>query len=311
MGAGALTAGTSMITANKAAKAAAAAADKAKVDIAQLDAQTREMAKRNAYESAALEKELTPEVPQLRTAANQAVIRGLTPDSRAEGAASMLYSRMGQQGAVSPLLQAAIDKARANLGLGGQLSIDQRNEAMRSGGAAAGEATGGLGLGRDLAARDLGLKSYEVERQRLADAAAIGGQELGMNQFNANNFLNQFSTLQTYNANRRSQDLMAAQYGQSIAPPVVGLDPSAAANVAVGNSNNAAAAAMNAAAIRGQTSQGLTQLGGQLIGYGLLNMAQPGAGGAAIPSSSSPTGYLTPGGNVGVQTNWSFPSAKG
>lgn len=299
LAAGALSAGAGMMSANSAAKAAAAAADKAKIDINALDAQTRAMALRNAQDSAALEKALTPEVPELRTAANKAVLSGLTPDSRMEGAANSLYGRLGQ-GATSPLLQAAIEKARADLALGGRLSQDQQNEATRRGAAAAGTSTGGLGLGRDLAARDLGLTSYQVEQQRLANAAGIGGQELGMNQFNANNFLNQFSALQTYGSNRRSQDLAAAQYGESIQQPVVGMDPSAAANVAVGNSNAASAAAANAANIKGASAQGMTQLGGQLLGYGLAAYGGGGFGGGMGSTNGVSSGMLQNQGGLGI-----------
>lgn len=254
--------------AKKAQQQASQAAQAGQINIAAIDAQTREMARRNALESAELERQLTPEVPQLRTAANQAVLQGLQPSGQQQAAIDSLYARMG--GSVStPLLQAAIDKARADLAQGGQLSVDQRNEAARRGLSTSGAVTGGLGLGRDLAARDIGLTSYQVEQQRLQNAAGLGSQELGREQFNATNFLNQFQALQNYYNNNRSFALGAAQYGQSIQQPIVGLDPSSAANLAVGNSNNAQAAATNAANIKGQQAQGLTQLGGQFLGFGL------------------------------------------
>jgi hypothetical protein len=257
--------------AKSAQKDALAAAQAGQVNISSLDAMTREIAKRNAEQSAALEKAMTPEVPELRTAANKAVIAGLQPSSAQNAAADSLFARLG--GTVStPLLQAAIDKAKSDLALGGKLGVDQQNEVARRAIARTGSVTGGLGLGRDVTARDLGLTSYNVEQQRLQNAAGIGGQELQREQFNNTNFLNQFQALQNYYNNNRSFSLGAAQYGQSIAPPIVGLDPSSAANIAVGNQNNAQAAATNAANIKGATAQGMTQLGGQFLGFGLGQM---------------------------------------
>jgi len=268
MGVGAASTAYGASQQRKAQKDAIEAGKSGQVNIAAIDAQTREMARRNALESAELERQLTPEVPQLRTAANQAVMQGLNPSSQQQAAIDSLYARMG--GSVStPLLQAAIEKARADLAQGGQLSVDQRNEAARRGLARAGTVTGGLGLGRDLAARDIGLTSYQVEQQRLQNAAGLGAQELGREQFNASNFLNQFQALQNYYNNNRSFALGAAQYGQSIQQPIVGLDPSSAANLAVGNQNVSAQALANQANIRGQQAQGLTQLGGQFLGFGL------------------------------------------
>lgn len=254
--------------AKKAQEQALQAAQAGQVDIAALDAMTREIAKRNAEQSAALEKAMTPEVPALRTAANQAVLAGLSPDANQTAAADALFARLGGT-TYTPLLQAAIDKARSDLALGGRLSIDQQNAATRGAAATTGTVTGGLGLGRDVSARDLGLTSYNVEQQRLQNASSIGGQELAREQFNSTNFLNQFQALQNYYNNNRSFALGAAQYGQSIAPPIVGIDPTAAANIAVGNQNAAQAAQSNAANIRGATAQGMTQLGGQFLGFGL------------------------------------------
>lgn len=279
-----------MVQSNQAAKKAAGAGNASKVDIAALDEQTRQIAKQNAYDSAELERLLTPEVPQLRTEANQAVRSGIGGTSEQRAASAMMFDRLNNpQGmssasfAMSPLLQQAIAKAREDLALGGRLSLSQRNEAIRAGGAQSGTVSGGMGLGRDLAARDLGLSSFSVEQQRLQNAANLGSAEQGAlgnqatfnlnrDSLNAQNWLNNYGAFNTYLNNLRSQDLQAAAFGQSITPPVVGLDPSAVANLSVANSNINAQALMNAANIKAQGAQNLTKFGGQMIGYGMGGM---------------------------------------
>lgn len=264
------------------------------IDIAALDDQTRAIAKQNAADAAALEAKMTPEVPQLRTAANQAVLGGLGGNANQGALANFVMSRFGKPitggGTLNtPLLNEAIAKARSDLALGGQLSLDQRNEATRRGAADAMGATGHLGLGRDLSARDLGLTSYGVEQQRLANATNLAPQEFGRENtmlnygFNSDlannqNYLSQFGALNSYYNNLRQQDLAAAAYGQSIQQPVVGLDPSAVGNLTVANKNNQTIAAMNAANIKAQTGQNLMGFGGQLLGYGSSFF---GGGGAA------------------------------
>ncbi len=288
-------------------KAAANAAANAKVDIAALDNQTREIAKKNAFDAANLEKQLTPEVPQLRTAANNAVLGGIGGNANQESMANFVMSRFGQPitggGTMNtPLLNEAIAKARADLGLGGQLSLDQRNEATRRGATAAGTVSSGrgLGLGRDLSARDLGMTSYQVEQQRLANAAMFTPQEsqnqatmlnygLQSDIANNQNLMTQYGALNSYYNNLRQQDLAAAQYGQSISQPVVGLDPSAVANISIGNQNNQTQAAMNAANIKAQQGQNLMGFGGQLLGYGLMG----GFGGASGAGAGLPQVYPT------------------
>lgn len=286
------------------AKAAQAAAQRAgqnaQVDIQKLDEQTRAIARRNAEESAALERAMTPEVPQLREQSNLAVIRGLTPSAGQEAAATTLASRIGS-GVNTPLLQAAIDKARADLALGGRLDVETQNAATRGAAARAGGSFGNLGLGRDLAARDLGLTSMQVAQQRLQNAQSLGGMELGKEQYDNSNFLNAFSALNDYYNANRGYALGAAGYGQSIQQPVVGIDPSTAANLAVANANATGAAGANMANIQGTSARNLTNLGGQFLGYGISGMK-------AAPKLPN-TGYVTPGGNMGVNTNWSFPNA--
>jgi hypothetical protein len=270
------------------------------VDIKKIDDQTREIAKRNAEESAALERAMTPEVPELRREANMAVRGGFSPSAGQESAAATLASRIGT-GVNTPLLQAAIDKARADLALGGRLDVETQNAATRGAAATAGRSFGNLGLGRDLAARDLGLTSMQIAQKRLENAEGLGARELGREQFDRTNFLDSFSALNNYYNANRDYALGAAKYGESIEQPIVGIDPTTAANLTISNANERAKAAANMANIQGTSARNLTNLGGQFLGLGLAGMK---------PAPKVPgTGYSTPGGNVGVNTNWSFPNA--
>lgn len=101
------------------------------------------------------------------------------------------------------------------------------------------------------------------------------GQRQQANQFDQGYLLNQAQLLQSLSSGDFAKALAAAQFGQSIQAPVVGLDPSAIANLAVGNQNAGTAAGQTAAQIAASQAQGLGQFGGALTGVGLgaLNYA--------------------------------------
>ncbi len=279
------------IQGNKAQKAAAEAAKASQVDINALDAKTREIARQNALESAELERQLTPEVPQLRQQSLQGVMRGLADSEATNASRDALMGRLGQDvagPAMSPLLAAAVAKAKADLDLGGGLDVETKNQIMRSGIARAGGVAGPgsvPGLGRDITARDLGLTSLQLQNQRLANAAQLGGQEQSAEEFNvgtrfnnAANLLNQIQLLRSIEEGGFGRNLAAAQFGQAIAQPVVGLDPGSIADVMTGNATNQGAALANKANIYGAQSQGLMNFAGNMAGYGLLGYgAKPAA----------------------------------
>jgi hypothetical protein len=284
--------GGGMVAANQANVQANRARDKAaktsQVDIDVLNDQTKAIAKQNAIDSASLERLLTPEVPKLRTAANQGLLdqlnQGMDP-----GVAKAKAALEGSVGVPlnTPLLNAAIAKAKSNLDLGGKLSVDQRNEATRQGAAQAGTMGGNLGLGRDLAARDLGLSSYNIERQRLMDASQLGGQEQGLATDNSTNLLNQLQALKGISDSQYNKYLSAAQYGESIAQPNVGLDPTAIANIKIGNSNNQSAV---------YSSKGDSAIA---QGNSLMNLiGQAGGAYLAYKGSSAKTAGSTTGGGM-------------
>lgn len=294
--------GASVYNAKKARDQAASAGQASQVDLEQLDAITRQMARRNAFESAALEKELTPEVPKLRQAANEAILSDVGGETSIDAYNRGLLSQMGEGGGVAgprtPLLEAAIAKAKADLALGGQLGKDTQNQVTRAALSKAGTvAPGGLGLGRDITARDLGLTSMQLEQQRLDSASKIGGQELNLESLrtgtdfnNRSSLLNVVQLLQAAQNARFGRNLSAGQYGQSIQQPVVGLDPGSAGNVVTGNATNMGASLANQANIYGQTSQNYLNAAGQLGGYALLQYNKNGGSGTAPADPSNPYG---------------------
>ena len=324
--AGGLGAAGSIYSANKAAKAQQEAAKASQVDINALDAKTRAIARQNALESAALEQELTPEVAALRKQSIQGLLGGMGTTEREQNIADLLYGGLGTQFGKpvetteigSPLLRAAIAKAGQDLELGGKLPADVQSAVTRSALARTGRGMGSLGLGRDVVARDLGLTSLDLERQRLAQAASLGAQELGstqaagqqrlaessarnqLAQANVSSLLDKLQLLQGIQNAGFGRTLSAAGLGQSIAQPVVGLDPGAIASAVTGNAANLSAAKSNLANIYGAQGQGLMQLGGQLAGAGIMASMynQPGVSGAGnVPSYLAKTG--TPyGGNL-------------
>lgn len=255
------------------------------VNIDQLNQQARAIAIDNARASAELERQMTPEVPALRTRANEDILRTMGRSQELDSATRLLAQRLGSDVAgptESALLNAAANRAQSELGLGAALPQDVRNEIMRAAAARSGTVSDGLGLGRDISARDLGLSSLQLLQQRLQNASQIGQQQLGQQQFNVgtnfNNQANLFNTIQALQSLRQGEfarALGAGQYGQAIAQPVVGIDPSSVANIAVGNVNAQQAQRANLANVYGQMGQNLGGLAGNLIGYSMMNYKQP------------------------------------
>lgn len=273
--------------ASDAKKAAGQAGSAAQVDINALNDQIKEISRQNALDSAELEKQLTPEVPALRSAANQGILAGLRPDATQQNYTNMLSGSLGQH-LQTPLLQAAIARAKADLGMGGKLDLDTRNEVTRHAAATAGTvAQGGLGLGRDVSARDLGLTSLQLQQQRLANATQLGGMEQQGAEFDAGNLLNKIQMLKAISDGNFGRNVAAAQYGESIRQPLVGIDPGSLANIAVGNNNARSAALASQANISGQSGQNWLKLAGQIGGTALTNYQKP-----TTPSPASYADYV-------------------
>lgn len=255
------------------------------VDINALDQQARDIAKKNAADSLALENQYNPGASQLRT---QSLAALNASGANSSPAAQALAARIaGQAGAVpagisydSPLLRNAIAQAQQQLALGGTLDTETQNAVTRKGLATAGGVSGGLNLGRDIVARDLGLTSLQLQNQRLQNASTLGQQEAALGQGNANlslqaqlagtnNLFNSANFLNSIDSGDFQKRLALAQFGQNIAQPTSGLDPGSVTNLAVGNSNATAQGLQQAAALQAAGSNQKSQLGGQLVGAGL------------------------------------------
>lgn len=271
------------------------------VNIANLQTQAQDVARQNAANSAALEAQYNPGAQQLRSGSLQSLISALQPRGQIDDLsvqiteqAGMPLSRINAPGAEqydSALTRAAVEQAAVDLALGGELPQDVRNLISRQAFARSGAVTGGLGLGRDLQARDLGLTSLDLRNRRLQNAAAIAQQEAALNQSNAalrqqanqlgvsvaglnmqgeqfgrQNLFDSAGFLQNMQSGDFARALAAAQLGQNIAAPQSGLDPGSIVNLAVGNSNLSANAAQNAAAIAAASGNQKAALIGQLGG---------------------------------------------
>ena len=273
------------------------------VDIQALDAQARDLSKRNVADSIQLEKQYAPEQEALRRQATASLLPYTTgADTSRDQLRTDLYGDFTKAGnnplARSSLLDDAITKARADLALGGTLDTGTRNEVTRAAGATAAGVSGGrLGLGRDISARDLGLKSLDLQKQRLAAASQLGGQDQATLQAqaaqdaaNAQRRQSTASLISDLQGQTFAQRLGLAQFGQGIARPQSGLDPSSLVDLTVGNTNASNAARQQQAAIQAQTGNNTMALGGQLLGTaaGIYANRTPSA------TTAQPTGQFTP-----------------
>jgi hypothetical protein len=227
----------------------------------------------------------------------------------------------------SRLTRDAVAAAQADLALGGQLPQDVRNLVARNALARSSSVTGGFALGRDITARDLGLTSLDLYNRRLQNAAQLGSQEAGLEQANAamrlsaeqfgrsnllqsqgaldavdarnaalgaqrdalasSNYFNQGSFMQNIANGDFQRALAAAQLGQNIAQPQSGLDPSAIANLAVGNVNSQAGQQQQAMGLRAGAANAQTAFGTQLAGTGIGLASQ-----FYKPQPVAPQGYV-------------------
>lgn len=290
------------------------------VNIAQTDAQARQAALQNAIDSAALEKRFNPGAAELRQGGLESLLASLnagTPDR--DALAARIMGQAGQPLSVGPaqqydsaLTRQAVEAASRDLAMGGQLPQDVRNLVARNALARSGSVTGGLALGQDITARDLGLTSLDLYNRRLQNAAALGAQEAGLESGNAQlraatdaqalaaqqygrqNLFDSASFFDQINSGNFARSLAAAQLGQNIAQPQSGLDPSAIANLAVGNVNAQAAKQQQAAGLQVGAANAMTGFGSQLAGTGI--------GLASAFYKPTPTTYTGPAGAPPAQS---------
>lgn len=296
------------------------------VDINALDAQARAFARKNAADSADLENQYSPGVSQLRNNSIAALNNG---QPRSAATQALINRIAGQAGTApsasydSPLLRDAIAKAKSDLALGGTLDAETQNAVTRHALAtAAGAGGGGLTLGRDVTARDLGLTSLSLANQRLQNASNIGNQEAALGQGNANlslqsqlagtnNLFNSANFLNSIDSGDFARQMALANFTQNIAQPASGLDPSSVVNLAVGNSQAKAQGLQQAAALQASGANQKSAFGGQLIGAGLGVASNYFANRPAsttsnyVPSYTSSTSSYAPSSGVSQLANMS------
>lgn len=267
-----------------------------RIDVREIDELAREIARRNAEESIALEQELRPELAQLREATYSTILGDLLGYDR-QGIQQAVQEQMMQQMSQpdrtismpelerSMLLQSTIDRAQQDLNLGARLPQDVANQITR----AAGERGGrvgltGTGTGRDVVARDLGLSSLDLLNQRMQQAAGLGGleQQINLGQQSLADSINRFnvqSGLQQQQQRAQAGGflqglidqpvLRAQQTTMGTAMPMVGLDPGQAASIQVADINALNQYNQQMAAAQAQSRQANRGFWGDLLGAGL------------------------------------------
>ncbi len=292
--------------AQAAAKAAAPPRPSPTVDINSLDAQAREFARRNAIEGMALENELSPELGRLRTGSVMSLINSIARQPGVDTISNRIAGQAGSE-VEAGLLRGAIARSREELGLGGKLPLDVQNAVTRRGLATAGTVGGGLGLGRDVVARDLGLTSLDLLNRRLQTAGTLGAAEAGLQQEGRRDLYDSGAFLASLQSGDFARALAASQLGQSIATPQTGLDPSSVVNLAVGNTNALAQQAQFDATLEAikadQAMQAKNFAATQKANLAANQAANLAANQAAAANQTSQIGSQLLGAGMGLLTN--------
>jgi hypothetical protein len=290
--AAAITAGAGAAAANQQKKAAQKAAEAGKavpVDIADVSRQAEEQARRNIINSISLEEQFDPGVAMARKNAMAQYNAALGGENPLLTEAKKSAMQLGTGPTVSydsPAIRDAVAQAMAQSRKSAvpfaELPVEVSNLATRKAlGTAAKVGGGGLNLGRDLVARDLGLTSLQLGQQaeqnqmnRIAALLGAGGAELNINEGNARFGYDQLQgglqarigALSNLAGQDYTRALSAAQFTQAMQRPEVGLDPSAIANLATGNVATQNQNAQNQANMIMNQANANSQLYGQLAG---------------------------------------------
>lgn len=265
---------------SKASKRATKASEKAQVNPQEVADLAREQARQNVIDSLALEREFAPNQGAVRDQSLNALLQliggGDTTGATAIDSIGRTLTEAQNADPVqeSPLLRAAIDRATADLNLGGELPVDVRNEVVRQGLANASRVGGGnLGTARSIVPRDLGLRSLDLRTNRLNTAATLGAAEQAQKNTASDSASRSLALraqlaqiLQQAGGNRTGQALGLAGFGQTLQPPEAGLGPGDVASLFVQNATNAATAGQNAAALKAQNARNNAEAVNSLVG---------------------------------------------
>jgi len=297
------------------------------VDIAALDQITRDMAVKNAEQSAALEQRLNPEVASLRKQSIESLQQDLGPDAYDQTLRQGLLSdfnnvRPTGVSGQSQLSQDAYNQAAQNLAMGGAIPQDVQNMLTRRAAAQSGRVGGGLELGRDITARDLGLTSLDLMNNRLNTAQSFGAQtdqfNLSADQLRAqqqqaalNERLQSAGLVANIGNADATRRLAIANLTQGINQPITGLDPGAAAAVSIGNVNALQAYLANQQELQAQQQNAKNSATGNLIGQLPGAISAVGGlfkGGSSTPSYSMPSFNTSLGSLPSYTPSFSSPS---
>lgn len=276
------------------------------IDANALNQQVTGQSQSNAAASNSLEQQYNPYINSLRQASAGGLNQYLTPSAGSSQIQSGLMNQFNQQSnplAASPLFTNAANTAQQQLNLGGTLDQETQNQIMRAGASKSGSMAGpggGLGMGRDISARDLGLTSLQLQNQRMQNAASIGSTQqnygLQAQQDQISNLMGLGNLANSMTQDQYNRQMALAQFTQGIQQPTVGLSPSSVAGIAVGNQNVAASYAQQQAALAAQRQAGQMQLAGVLAG--LSSNTQP--------NQQSGAGSLSAG--YGMQSSFNQPT---
>lgn len=229
------------------------------LDISKVIAEARSAAETNYAQSYALEAKYRPGTAALRTTVDSAL--GDLAGNKTAGLSardSLLKGLMADNG-LNPLLVESSNRILGQLRLGGQLDAETQAAAMTaalSKGGAAG--ISGSGAARGLVARDLGLTSLSLQRQRQQDALSAG-TTLQTNYLNALNAATSIA----------GQDIQKTGLIGSLidarALPESGLSPGAIASLYVADNNAKNGVAATNATIDAYTRNSNLQA---LLGFG-------------------------------------------
>ena len=243
----------------KAGDQAAEAIEAGQVDPSSVAEDARTQAIENARASLELENQLTPENQRLRRSST-AALQGFVGDEAGDQIVSDVDRQIAAGGDAeqSGLLTEAIDQARSDLALGGELDSETRNEITRRAVAAGGN----TGAARFTTPRDLGLRSLDLATERLERGGRFGQVEQGRFQQSFDNLSRLRELRNRLRAGQQGRAVQIAGFGQSLQPPEVGLAPGEFAGLAVGNQNLIAQAGMQ----RAQNTATNAQNFGEAIG---------------------------------------------
>lgn len=260
----------SAYSANQQKKAAANAANAGRatpIDINAVSKQAEEQALKNIIRSRDVEQNYDPYV----AASREAAIRGFLGQLQQPSAATQQANQLALNGYDSPAIRQAVQQAMAlsntNALPVAELPVEVSNQATRKALAtAAGVGGGGLNLGRDLVARDLGLTSLQLGQQQEQNQLNRIQGLLGAGQTQFGVDTQRIGTLANLGGQDFTRALSAAQFTQSLQRPEVGLDPTAIANLATGNVSTENQNRLNQANMIQQQANINSQLYGQLAG---------------------------------------------